>query len=193
MNLFTDFDTRIKNALETIDIVKEKRPELDFGRISVEPPRDPSHGEVATNAAMVLSKPLGQNPRAIADIIAAKLREDGDIAEVSVAGPGFINIRLSVAYWQRLGFKRLAGDNKPYPWAIVSDGRVRLGLHQAARFTQPALSYFAPDMPERLEQFRQQGLQLISTHKNAQGLDIGALIHSPDGQPILLFQGNESG
>ncbi|MDI7863335.1 arginine--tRNA ligase [Rhizobiaceae bacterium n13] len=102
MNLFTDFDTRIKNALETIDIVKEKRSELDFGRISVEPPRDPSHGEVATNAAMVLSKPLGQNPRAIADIIAAKLREDGDIAEVSVAGPGFINIRLSVAYWQRL-------------------------------------------------------------------------------------------
>ncbi|KAA0689877.1 arginine--tRNA ligase [Neorhizobium sp. P12A] len=102
MNLFTDFEARIKNALEQIDIVKEKRSELDFGRIAVEPPRDPSHGDVATNAAMVLSKAVGTNPRALADIISAKLKEDADIADVSVAGPGFINIRLSVRYWQGL-------------------------------------------------------------------------------------------
>ncbi|NLS03495.1 arginine--tRNA ligase [Rhizobium sp. P32RR-XVIII] len=102
MNLFTDFEARIKNALEQIDLIKEKRSELDFGRIAVEPPRDSSHGDVATNAAMVLAKPLGTNPRALAEIIIAKLKEDADVAEVSVAGPGFINIRLSVAYWQRL-------------------------------------------------------------------------------------------
>ncbi|MBB3459628.1 arginine--tRNA ligase [Rhizobium sp. BK377] len=102
MNLFTDFEARIKNALEQLDLVKEKRSELDFGRIAVEPPRDASHGDVATNAAMVLAKPLGTNPRALAEIIIAKLQEDTDVAEVSVAGPGFINIRLSVGYWQRL-------------------------------------------------------------------------------------------
>ncbi|MBB3658497.1 arginyl-tRNA synthetase [Rhizobium sp. BK650] len=102
MNLFTDFEARIKNALEQLDLVKEKRSELDFGRIAVEPPRDASHGDVATNAAMVLAKPLGTNPRALAEIIIAKLQEDTDVAEVSVAGPGFINIRLSVSYWQRL-------------------------------------------------------------------------------------------
>ncbi|APO74602.1 arginyl-tRNA synthetase [Rhizobium etli 8C-3] len=102
MNLFTDFEARIKNALERIDIVKEKRSELDFGRIAVEPPRDASHGDVATNAAMVLAKPLGTNPRALAEIIIAKLKEDADVADVSVAGPGFINIRLSIGYWQRL-------------------------------------------------------------------------------------------
>ncbi|MEZ2130575.1 MULTISPECIES: arginine--tRNA ligase [unclassified Sinorhizobium] len=102
MNLFTDFEARIKDALDAIDLIKEKRPELDFGRIGVEPPRDASHGDVATNAAMVLSKPLGTNPRALAEVIAAKLKEDADVAEVSVAGPGFINIRLSVGYWQRL-------------------------------------------------------------------------------------------
>lgn len=102
MNLFTDFEARIKTALEQIDLVKEKRSELDFGRITIEPPRDPSHGDVATNAAMVLSKPLGSNPRALADVIAAKLKEDADVAEVSVAGPGFINLKLSVGYWQRL-------------------------------------------------------------------------------------------
>ncbi|MFC3162712.1 arginine--tRNA ligase [Ciceribacter thiooxidans] len=102
MNLFADFETRIKNALETLEIVKEKRSSLDFGRIVVEPPRDASHGDAATNAAMVLSKPLSTNPRALAEIICEKLKEDEDISEVSVAGPGFINIRLSTAYWQRL-------------------------------------------------------------------------------------------
>ncbi len=102
MNLFADFDTRIKNALETIDIIKEKRSEVDFGRLTVEPPRDQSHGDVATNAAMVLAKPLGTNPRALADLISAALRNDPDVSEVSVAGPGFINIRLSTGYWQRL-------------------------------------------------------------------------------------------
>ncbi|WP_454849233.1 arginine--tRNA ligase [Rhizobium binxianense] len=102
MNLFTDFEARIKNALDEIDLVREKRSELDFGRIAVEPPRDASHGDVATNAAMVLAKPLGTNPRALAEIIIAKLKEDADVADVSVAGPGFINIRLAVGYWQRL-------------------------------------------------------------------------------------------
>lgn len=102
MNLFADFDKRIKNALETIDIIKEKRSEVDFGRLTVEPPRDQSHGDVATNAAMVLAKPLGTNPRALADLISAALRNDPDISEVSVAGPGFINIRLSTVYWQRI-------------------------------------------------------------------------------------------
>jgi arginyl-tRNA synthetase len=102
MNLFADFETRIKNALETLDVIKEKRSEIDFGRIAVEPPRDQSHGDVATNAAMVLAKPLGTNPRALADIIAEALRSDTDVSEVSVAGPGFINIRLGAPYWQRL-------------------------------------------------------------------------------------------
>jgi len=102
MNLFADFEIRIKKALETLDIIKEKRSEVDFGRVTVEPPRDQSHGDVATNAAMVLAKPLGTNPRALADIIAEALRSDADVSEVSVAGPGFINIRLSTGYWQNL-------------------------------------------------------------------------------------------
>lgn len=102
MNLFADFEVRIKSALETLDIIKEKRSDVDFGRVTVEPPRDQSHGDVATNAAMVLAKPLGTNPRALADLIAERLRDDADVREVSVAGPGFINIRLATGYWQRL-------------------------------------------------------------------------------------------
>ncbi|MGF6171764.1 arginine--tRNA ligase [Ensifer sp. 4252] len=102
MNLFTDFESRIKDILETLDAVREKRSELDFSRINVEPPRDPSHGDVATNAAMVLAKPLGMNPRALADLIVEKLKQDPEVTDVSVAGPGFINVRLSVSYWQKL-------------------------------------------------------------------------------------------
>lgn len=102
MNLFADFDTRIKNALETIDLVKAHRDTVDFGRIAVESPRDPSHGDVATNAAMVLAKSLGTNPRALAELIVPALEQDADVDSVNVAGPGFINIRVSVAYWQRL-------------------------------------------------------------------------------------------
>ncbi|OWV79592.1 arginine--tRNA ligase [Rhizobium sp. R634] len=122
MNLFTDFEARIKTALEQIDLVREKRSELDFGRITVEPPRDASHGDVATNAAMVLAKPLGSNPRALADIIIAKLKEDADVADVSVAGPGFINIRLAVGYWQRL-LASMIGSGTDYGRSTLGKGR----------------------------------------------------------------------
>jgi arginyl-tRNA synthetase len=122
MNLFTDFEARIKNALEQLDLVKEKRSELDFGRIAVEPPRDASHGDVATNAAMVLAKPLGTNPRALAEIIIAKLQEDADVAEVSVAGPGFINIRLSVGYWQRL-LNAMIQSGTDYGRSLLGQGK----------------------------------------------------------------------
>lgn len=99
------------------------------------------------------------------------------------------DVSASVAYWKRLGFECLAGAETPYPWATMSDGKIRLGLHQTTRFTQPAISYFRADMPERLEQLHQQGFSFISERKDAQGRRIGALIQSPDGQPILLFTG----
>jgi arginyl-tRNA synthetase len=121
MNLFTDFESRIKNVLETLDIVREKRSEIDFGRISVESPRDASHGDVATNAAMVLAKPLGTNPRALADQIVEKLKEDPEVTDVSVAGPGFINVKLSVAYWQKL-LAVMVGEGTDYGRSAVGAG-----------------------------------------------------------------------
>jgi arginyl-tRNA synthetase len=122
MNLFAEFDNRIKNALETLDIIRENRGDVDFGRLTVEPPRDQTHGDVATNAAMVLAKPLGTNPRALAEIIAEALRSDADISEVSVAGPGFINIRLSTGYWQHMLAKMIA-EGTNYGRSDVGAGR----------------------------------------------------------------------
>lgn len=122
MNLFADFEVRIKEALESIDLIREKRESVDFNRLTVEPPRDPSHGDVATNAAMVLAKPLGTNPRALADVIAERLKQDADVVDVTVAGPGFINIRLSSAYWQRL-LASIIRDGEGYGRSAVGAGR----------------------------------------------------------------------
>src|ERR1700752_2545420 len=72
---------------------------IDQSRIVVEPPREASHGDMATNAAMVLAKDAGRKPRELAEAIAAKLRSDPLIAKVDVAGPGFINLTLHPGAW----------------------------------------------------------------------------------------------
>jgi arginyl-tRNA synthetase len=74
-------------------------PSADLSRIVVEPPRDPSHGDMATNAAMVLAKDAGKKPRELADAIAEALRGDARIEKVDVAGPGFINLTLKPHVW----------------------------------------------------------------------------------------------
>ncbi|HWU64106.1 MAG TPA: arginine--tRNA ligase [Ensifer sp.] len=102
MNIFHDFANKIKAVLNDIDVFQEKGAGADLSRITVEAPRDPAHGDVSTNVAMLLGKPLGMNPRDFANLVVEKLQADPDIAEVSVAGPGFINIRLAAGYWQKL-------------------------------------------------------------------------------------------
>jgi arginyl-tRNA synthetase len=72
---------------------------IDQSRVVVEPPRDAAHGDMATNAAMVLAKDAGKKPRDLAEAIAAKLRSDELIAKVEVAGPGFINLTLKPKAW----------------------------------------------------------------------------------------------
>src|SRR5687767_7015082 len=72
---------------------------LDYSRIVVEPPRDAAHGDMATNAAMVLAKDAGKKPRELAELLAGKLRADDLISKVDVAGPGFINLTLKPNVW----------------------------------------------------------------------------------------------
>ncbi|MXN64559.1 arginine--tRNA ligase [Stappia sp. GBMRC 2046] len=98
MNLFADFSARVRNAVEGLKLNGDGAA-LDLSRIVVEPPRDPAHGDLATNAAMVLAKPLKTNPRELAGRICEALLQDEDIVSADVAGPGFINLRLSDAVW----------------------------------------------------------------------------------------------
>ena len=100
MNIFHDFTERIRTAVRAVVASDFGGREVDLSRVVVEPPRDSTHGELATNAAMVLAKPLGVAPRTLATHIAVRLARDPDVNSAEVAGPGFINLTLRAPYWQ---------------------------------------------------------------------------------------------
>ena len=102
MNLFSEIRALVLAALEKMAADGDLPAGLSFDAVAVEPPRDPLHGDMATNAAMVLAKPSGRKPREIADVLAAALRQDPRITAADVAGPGFLNLRLAPAVWQSL-------------------------------------------------------------------------------------------
>ncbi|NBJ09947.1 arginine--tRNA ligase [Microvirga arsenatis] len=95
MNIFGLFEKRVADALGRLAEEGKIPAGLDVSRVVVEPPRDPSHGDLATNAAMVLAKEARMNPRALAELLTADLETDPRVTKVEVAGPGFINIRLA--------------------------------------------------------------------------------------------------
>ena len=99
MNLFEHFHTLIAAEIETLMGAGDLPQGLDTSRITVEPPRDPSHGDVTTNAAMVLAKPAKMNPRAIAELLAGKASGLDGVEAVEIAGPGFLNMRLKTDFW----------------------------------------------------------------------------------------------
>jgi arginyl-tRNA synthetase len=100
MNLFADIRIAVISALETMQAAGTLPNDLDFANVAVEPPRDAAHGDMATNAAMVLAKPAKMKPRDIADALVTHLTADPRIESADVAGPGFLNMRLSAALWQ---------------------------------------------------------------------------------------------
>lgn len=102
MNIFADIRATVLDALTALQAEGTLPAGLDFAAVAVEPPRDVAHGDMATNAAMVLAKPAGMRPRAIAEALAAKLMADPRIMVADVAGPGFLNLRLSAVVWQTI-------------------------------------------------------------------------------------------
>ncbi|VVT22344.1 Arginine--tRNA ligase [Sphingomonas aurantiaca] len=100
MTLYTRFAAHIDAALDTLTAAGTLPEGLDRKNVTVEPPRDTSHGDLATNAAMVLAKPAKTNPRVLADALVAELSKLEDVASASVAGPGFINMKLTDDAWR---------------------------------------------------------------------------------------------
>jgi len=102
MNLFSDFLETIRDAAAGLAAEQGLAAAPDLDRVTTEPPREAAHGDIATNAAMVLAKAFGLAPRVLAERLAMKLRGQADIAAVEIAGPGFINIRLKPSVWPRV-------------------------------------------------------------------------------------------
>ena len=100
MSLYARYSTLLDTVLDQLVAEGALPADANRGPVAVEPPRDASHGDLATNAAMVLAKAAGTNPRALADKIAAKLEALPGVTAVSVAGPGFINLTLSPDSWR---------------------------------------------------------------------------------------------
>src|SRR5882762_8540020 len=99
LHLFADVLARVHAICASLAAEANWPAGIDVSRVVVEPPRDPSHGDMATNAAMVLAKDAKAKPRDLAEAIASRLRADELIAAVDVAGPGFINLTLKPEAW----------------------------------------------------------------------------------------------
>jgi arginyl-tRNA synthetase len=99
MNLFAEIRTLVVETLDAMVADGALPSGLSYGNVAVEPPRDAAHGDMATNAAMVLAKPAGMPPREIAEALALRLKSDDRIAVAEVAGPGFLNLILHPQVW----------------------------------------------------------------------------------------------
>ncbi len=112
MTLYARFAAHLDALLDALEAEGAIPAGLKRTAVAVEPPRDPSHGDLATNAAMVLAKPAATNPRALAELIAPRLAALAEVSGAEVAGPGFINIRLDRAVWEaELREMLAAGDD----------------------------------------------------------------------------------
>ena len=98
-NIFAEMLDRVRRANDDLIAAGALPAGIDVSRVTVEPPRDQAHGDMATNIAMVLAKDAGKKPRELAEAYAAKLRGDALVEKVDIAGPGFINLTLKPAAW----------------------------------------------------------------------------------------------
>ena len=121
MSLYAHYSALLDGVLDDLAADGTIPAELNRRAVAVEPPRDASHGDLATNAAMVLAKPAGTNPRALAEAIEAKLEAVPTITSVEIAGPGFINLRLSPQSW-RAELQTILSEGDSYGQSTIGGG-----------------------------------------------------------------------
>jgi arginyl-tRNA synthetase len=120
LSLYARYSELLDEILDQLVSEGALPTEANRKAVSVEPPRDPSHGDLATNAAMVLAKGAGTNPRALAGLIAPKLEALPGVTSVEIAGPGFINIRLGEGSW-RDELTTILGEGERYGLSAIGN------------------------------------------------------------------------
>ncbi len=121
MTLYHRFAEEIGRILDSLEAEGAIPAGLSRRAVSIEPPRDPAHGDLATNAAMVLAKPAGTNPRALAALLAPKLEQVDGVTGVEIAGPGFLNLRLAAEVWHE-ELATILGEGGDYGRSSVGEG-----------------------------------------------------------------------
>jgi len=135
MNIFADLRATVVAAIDAM-VAEGALPDgLNTAAVTVEPPRDPLHGDMATNAAMVLAKPAKMNPRQIAEGLASKLAADDAVTSADVAGPGFINLRLAATQWHGVISAALTQDG--YGRSAMGQGQKMMVEYVSANPTGP--------------------------------------------------------
>ena len=122
MTLYARFAAHLDAILDSLQSEGLLAMNLPRKAVAVEPPRDPTHGDLATNAAMVLAKGAGTNPRALAELIAPRLASLDEVESADIAGPGFINIRLAPSVWHE-ELRAIAEQGTDYGRSSVGQGR----------------------------------------------------------------------
>src|SRR6478672_11200801 len=122
MNVFQVFTEHVRSAVATLAQSGVFPSPPDLSRIVVEPPREASHGDLATNAAMALAKDAGLKPRDLAEKVAAELGKLPDVTKTEIAGPGFINLTLDPAVW-RTALAAIVRDGAEYGRSSVGAGK----------------------------------------------------------------------
>jgi len=122
VSLYTRFRQSLDTVLDQLVAAGTLPADADRAGITVEPPRDPSHGDLATNAAMVLAKPARTSPRVLAEAIAAGLTAIADVEAADIAGPGFINLRLAPTVWAE-ELRTIAQEREDYGRSGIGAGK----------------------------------------------------------------------
>ena len=121
--LHAAFAGHIDAALDALEAAGTLPPGLSRSAVAVEPPRDVSHGDLATNAAMVLAKPAGTNPRALAEALSAEMVKVPGVTGAEIAGPGFINLKIDPAAWIA-ELRAIAAHGSNYGRSVMGGGKM---------------------------------------------------------------------
>ena len=122
MTLFTKFAAHVDHALDALVAAGTLPVGIERTNVTVEPPRDASHGDLSTNAAMVLAKSAGTNPRALAEALSVELGKIEGVTAVEVAGPGFLNLRLEASAWLD-ELRDIGQQGDDYGRSLIGEGK----------------------------------------------------------------------